>query len=877
MKTKTKKKIINPQNKAFYNINEESIDLVDINSELLELTENRTLPKENLSLKECINKINYLSNNKIQKKYNCTPEKYERIIVEYLLNNIDCHLVSIFKEKMLTDYVDEFLRREYNMGECIERIPKFSIYYKNYLLFFCKPTYNNFKFNELIQNYGEKKAELYYKDHYQGGLSNDDEDNGFEESSSSDDSSNKENEYEFSNNNGEIFNKIVKEKLDNVTVMTTINTTGNNTINLNLNNEKIEVFSENKAEISNDTTINDLMEDIKKETKKLKNKKRDSIKKKFKNSYKKIMNYSLKNQDNTFKEHKFNKNLSIESQQRLGFKDISKKNILYKDKKVMKKDKERDRLINNEKIMTQRMNSQIFKYNIESHKINKNNKNKNSLNKMQKIFKKNYSKNSYNYIYSSNNLNSNYNKESQLNMKNTCSNIKSPNYRLNKKNSISGLSNKKSSYRSRNNLGSLYKQITGGTNSTTTNKNINYNFQTTHFNKNSLSNLVNNAFKTMNFMQTAHHQRTNSQLIKKQNAINKNKSQPSNISQEKRTSSLKMLVTDSEHPLNGKPTIKINKNDKLKNRYSNININKINNNKNIVINNNENNINNKITVTTNNYYNNLNSRYSSRNNYNYKKTFVNSHDNISVSNQNYSNLGNQISSNQLLFNNDESESTHRNLMSNNYQTKSNSNLMQIALSLLIENSSPRKQNNSKNSLKLNTNNSSATLNTLNSNYIMKNNLINQKNNKQSYNNLNTATHYNININNQINININKNNNNINKKGNQIKSKTNNNKLNIINSQRKNLSKKTINSTNSKNKLMNLVGLENNKVKVRTRNYNVSLKSGYTQNFNSNGRNNKILKGYHTKSVSNLTELINHNKKLISLYNGMSKSKSKDKK
>ena len=876
MKTKTKKKINNPQNKAFYNINEESIDLVDINSELLELTQNRTIPKENLSVKDCIKKLNYLSNIKIQKKYNCTPEKYERFIVEYLLNNIDCHLVSIFKEKMLTDYVDEFLRREYNIGESIERIPKFSIYYKNYLLFFCKPTYNNFKFNELIQNYGEKKAELYYKDHYQGGLSNDDEDNGFEESSSSDDSSNKENEYEFSNNNGEIFNKIVKEKLDNVTVMTTINTTGNNTINLNLNNEKIEVFSENKAEISNDTTINDLMEDIKKETKKLKNKKRDSIKKKFKNSYKKIMNYSLKNQDNTFKEHKFNKNLSIESQQRIGFKDISKKNILYKDKKIMKKDKERDRLINNEKIMTQRMNSQIFKYNVESHKINKNIKNKNSQNKMQKIFKKNNSKNSYNYIYSSNNLNSNYNKDSQLNMKNTCSNIKSPNYKLNKKNSISGLSSKKSSYRSRNNFGSLYKHITGGTNSTT-NKNINYNFQTTHFNKNSLSNLVNNAFKTMNFMQTAHHQRTNSQLIKKQNAINKNKSQPSNISQEKRTSSLKMLVTDTEHPLNGKPTIKINKNDKLKNRYSNININKINNNKNIIINNNENNLNNKITVTTNNYFNNLNNRYTSRNNYNYKKTFVNSHDNISVSNQNYSNLGNQLSSNQLLFNNDESENTHRNLMSNNYQTKSNSNLMQIALSLLIENSSPRKQNNSKNSLKLNTNNSSATLNTLNSNYIMKNNLINQKNNKQSYNNLNTATHYNININNQINININKNNNNINKKGNQIKNKTNNNKLNIIATQRKNLSKKTINNTNSKNKLMNIVGLENNKVKVRTRNYNVSLKNGFTQNFNSNGRNNKILKGYHTKSVSNLTELINHNKKLISLYNGISKSKSKEKK
>ena len=61
---------------------------------------------------------------------------------------------------------------------------------------------------------------------------------------------------------------MVKEKLDNVTVMTTINTTGNNTINLIINNEKIEVFSENKAEVSNDTTIKDIMEDIKIEIKK---------------------------------------------------------------------------------------------------------------------------------------------------------------------------------------------------------------------------------------------------------------------------------------------------------------------------------------------------------------------------------------------------------------------------------------------------------------------------------------------------------------------------------------------------------------------------------------------------------------------------------
>ena len=51
----------------------------------------------------------------------------------------------------------------------------------------------------------------------------------------------------------------------------------------------------------------------------------------------------------------------------------------------------------------------------------------------------------------------------------------------------------------------------------------------------------------------------------------------------------------------------------------------------------------------------------------------------------------------------------------------------------------------------------------------------------------------------------------------------------------------------------------------------------TQNYNYIGGNDKVIKGYHTKSVSNLNDLISHNKQLISLYKSMSKSKSKEKK
>ena len=74
---------------------------------------------------------------------------------------------------MLLDYVDEFLRRQYSIQESSERIPKFAIYYKNYLLFFCQPTFSNFAINEIINDYGERRAEIYYKNNYQGGKSND--------------------------------------------------------------------------------------------------------------------------------------------------------------------------------------------------------------------------------------------------------------------------------------------------------------------------------------------------------------------------------------------------------------------------------------------------------------------------------------------------------------------------------------------------------------------------------------------------------------------------------------------------------------------------------------------------------------------------------
>ena len=144
------------------------------------------------------NKYLYLAYNNLYKKYNYTFKRYNLLCINYLLSNKSCRLVSIFKEKMITDYIDEFLKRKYSIKESEERIPKFYLYYKHYSIFFGQPFFTDFSFNILLQKNGEKKARIYYKKHYQNGESKD-EDNeniGFAESGSDDDDEEKKMEKE---------------------------------------------------------------------------------------------------------------------------------------------------------------------------------------------------------------------------------------------------------------------------------------------------------------------------------------------------------------------------------------------------------------------------------------------------------------------------------------------------------------------------------------------------------------------------------------------------------------------------------------------------------------------------------------------------------
>ena len=99
-------------------------------------------------------------------RYNTTPEKYDRILLENFVQSKYCHDIAVFKEKILFYFDDEFLKRYYTITESTERVPKFVHYYHNYLLFFCNPTFSELTMNEIIQKHGEKKAQLFYNEKY---------------------------------------------------------------------------------------------------------------------------------------------------------------------------------------------------------------------------------------------------------------------------------------------------------------------------------------------------------------------------------------------------------------------------------------------------------------------------------------------------------------------------------------------------------------------------------------------------------------------------------------------------------------------------------------------------------------------------------------
>ena len=88
----------------------------------------------------------FLINQNLQVHNSC-PEQKNVMLINDLIESRETHFIAVFKDYLISDYKEEFLRRFFNINEIIEVLPKFYQYYKNYLNFFCKGTFCDFDLN----------------------------------------------------------------------------------------------------------------------------------------------------------------------------------------------------------------------------------------------------------------------------------------------------------------------------------------------------------------------------------------------------------------------------------------------------------------------------------------------------------------------------------------------------------------------------------------------------------------------------------------------------------------------------------------------------------------------------------------------------------
>ena len=99
-------------------------------------------------------------------KYGDIREDYYTSFINQILYKCSSHFNIIYKEIQYNVFIIEFLRRFYKKREVKERIPNLYDYYKNYHLFYLKPMLRNFYLENLMHNYQDKKAEIFYKNNY---------------------------------------------------------------------------------------------------------------------------------------------------------------------------------------------------------------------------------------------------------------------------------------------------------------------------------------------------------------------------------------------------------------------------------------------------------------------------------------------------------------------------------------------------------------------------------------------------------------------------------------------------------------------------------------------------------------------------------------
>ena len=107
-----------------------------------------------------------LSNKIIKKKYGDCNQNYNKHKIFDILFSRNTKFVIKYKEVLIYNCWEEFNKRYYQKNESNIKLVKILKYYLNYLTFFCRPTFVEFYYNNILQNYYDIKADIFYRKNY---------------------------------------------------------------------------------------------------------------------------------------------------------------------------------------------------------------------------------------------------------------------------------------------------------------------------------------------------------------------------------------------------------------------------------------------------------------------------------------------------------------------------------------------------------------------------------------------------------------------------------------------------------------------------------------------------------------------------------------
>ena len=102
----------------------------------------------------------------LSNKYKTTNQTYNTYLIEILIRKKRGHILAQFKDMEIYNFIQEYHKRFYHSIESIIKIPKFAIYYKNYSLFFCRPTLADQVCNKIMNKHMEKIAQIFFDQNY---------------------------------------------------------------------------------------------------------------------------------------------------------------------------------------------------------------------------------------------------------------------------------------------------------------------------------------------------------------------------------------------------------------------------------------------------------------------------------------------------------------------------------------------------------------------------------------------------------------------------------------------------------------------------------------------------------------------------------------